>query len=482
KTEFELGAFGTPTEIVVSENDVEVQKKTFEVDENGLLQDETSAGLVVPIARHDPEGRTFVTYDFEGGATIVTEFDPLGYPRGYTLPVGQGTELTEFNDSGTLARLTDRRNEDTRFTYDEYDEPETVNNWRADITILRDTTRTRSVGGTRTVYKAPGAVTLDEEYAPDCLGRPTRTVRTGSGTEAASSESSLLYDSSGDLVMVTETQGGASSEEGDGKTEYTFVYDGFGRLYQESVDERLVRTILYDVDDNVVSIDIPDGGVTTLAPDSFNAPLQVTGPDGTVEITQQDAVGRVVREEVLSPEGASVLLRSYTYDDLDRPLSITDTVIDGDDQRPVLYEYAYSADRLTTTLNIRAGGETRTSSVTRELAGRVASSTDAEGTTTRLTYTGPDLTGIEVIRAGEDNRVTRQSLVPDQGGRTTSLTLTGASVDDPEAASRTITYRYDTRDNVLEETVSGGVSVVRTYDAFDRLRSESLGEQQTTYT
>ncbi|MEL6545190.1 MAG: RHS repeat-associated core domain-containing protein, partial [Myxococcota bacterium] len=282
--------------------------------------------------------------------------------------------------------------------------------------------------------------------------------------------------------MVTETQGGASSEEGDGKTEYTFVYDGFGRLYQESVDERLVRTILYDVDDNVVSIDIPDGGVTTLAPDSFNAPLQVTGPDGTVEITQQDAVGRVVREEVLSPEGASVLLRSYTYDDLDRPLSITDTVIDGDDQRPVLYEYAYSADRLTTTLNIRAGGETRTSSVTRDLAGRVASSTDAEGTTTRLTYTGPDLTGIEVIRAGEDNRVTRQSLVPDQGGRTTSLTLTGASVDDPEAASRTITYRYDTRDNVLEETVSGGVSVVRTYDAFDRLRSESLGEQQTTYT
>ncbi|MEL6547236.1 MAG: hypothetical protein AAFQ82_21610, partial [Myxococcota bacterium] len=81
-TEFQRGAFGTPTEVRVSEGGSQVSLRSFDVDGVGLVREETSESQRIPIA--------------------------------------------DYNPSGTVSRQTDLRGEATDFSYDEYDEPERI--------------------------------------------------------------------------------------------------------------------------------------------------------------------------------------------------------------------------------------------------------------------------------------------------------------------------------------------------------------------
>jgi RHS repeat-associated protein len=371
-------------------------------------------------------------YDGKGNLTKVTE--PEGSPR-YTTTYA-------WNQNGTLASMTDARNNTTTFP----------------------------------TYDASGFATKQV----DPLGRVTE----------------MNYDDDGLLRWIQDPLHAAASG-GNPETYRTyFFYDSFHRQGAQSTpkltaaNEVIYSSVSFDPNDNVVSERAPDyapwgGQTTTTSFDVMDRPLLTTGPDkaadqqGERTLNAYDTAGRLT--SVTLPKGIDTAATDdfsifYDYDLLDRVTRETRYLTGSGETRALRTHYCYDAPgdlrRVTkpkaalTTVDCGAAPaafttlydydklhrlvkvtdpEGRTKSFGYDPNGNESSFTDAQGTKTTADYDQRDMV-TKVIQPFSSTRDVVTKYVYDPVGNLSKLISPrawDASSDKQSFTDYVTTYTYD---------------------------------------
>jgi RHS repeat-associated protein len=185
---------------------------------------------------------------------------------------------------------------------------------------------------TRLAISSPGGPLLSEAYAYDAAGNLTQTTSSRDGV------SIYAYDALNRLIGVSspdfnaaygyDAVGNRTSAGG-----VTYTYDAGGRLISASDG----TTYNYDAAGNLIKR-IQSGQTMTLTWDTQSRLTRIDYSNGTYSAYQYDAVGRRISKRLpdgtliyyvyigddLAQEldGSGAVIASYTYDGLDRPISL----------------------------------------------------------------------------------------------------------------------------------------------------------------
>jgi RHS repeat-associated protein len=278
-------------------------------------------------------------------------------------------------------------------------------------------------------------------------------------------EVNYTYTLAGDLDAVTDPLGGVTDYGYDaqrrlttikdprGVTFLTNVYDGQGRVSQQTDGEGNVWQIAYG--QNQTTVTEPEGGVTTYgfdaqkritsetdqlghttsyAYDAAGNVDQITRPGGAVTTRDYDGAGNLIAET--DPEGGT---RSYAYDAQNRLTSFTD-------ERNKTWSFDWDVDDDLVEITDPA---LETTTFTHNAAGQPLTITDENGHTTTLVYDARgNLTSAtnpegEQTTFGYDSRnqltsITRPGLAAEAYGRNALGDLT--SITTPEGHQTAFTY------------------------------------------
>lgn len=517
---------------------------TYELDDNGdpVLDDNGNPSLLPIFARHklntytDPNGHS-TTYEYEqtrqvfstpGGVQVNAPYSSV---RQVVEPVdGARRQVTAFDydfTAGTTG-LTNARGVDNRFEMNTYgsvsrlEKPfgATETQWSDEDVLPLARTNARDVRATFG-YDEHGNV-LTERVA-DQFNRAftyagfdggtiknrveTRTDRNGHTTE-------FEYDDKGNLVRVTDPEGGVTvhgyNDRGDRLSTRDprgnvtqFRYDEYGNLSQ--VIDALGHVTKTDWNKRGLPVRITDanGNVTVHDYDDLGRRILTVNPDGTeVSFTWDDAgnkrtetdergftttfdydqQNRLIRET--RPDGS---FREMDYDEngnqiLERDWNgnVTTFEYDADDRlerktepegRVTEYTYDAVGNKLTETVldaNDPTGETAQTTTWTYDALNRVETVTDPEGGVTAYSYDG------------EGNKLTET----DPEGRTTTFEYDKNNrlekITDPEGG--VTIHEYDFNGNKTAEIDAKGRRRELVYDELNRLRIErdALGHA-TTY-
>jgi RHS repeat-associated protein len=465
----------------------------------------------------DRAGRsTHVGYDTTGLPTRMVS--PADTPGG---PPGNPTIGVEYDLAGRVTAIVGERNNRTEFDYD----------------AAGHQTRVRDPLGNETgmSYDAAG----HEIARTDPLGHTTRTVYDALGRAVETifpdgTASTTTYDSLGNVVAETDQAGHTTRFEYDALKRLTAVIDALGQRTEYAYDE--AGNLIRQTDAN--------GHVTRFEYDGVGRRTAVVRPLGQRSETVYDAVGNVIRTTDFNgatitydydsnnlltarhlPDGTSVTFTytpsgqrrtvtdgrgttGYTYDARDRLLSRTEP-----DGTTITHTYDPSGNVATVTTPAgttayRYDGLSRLTTVTDAGGGVTAYSYDSAGNLIGTSL--PNHTS-EVRQYDDLNRLTavettgpgggilanfRYTLDADgnpvgateQGGRTVNYAydplnrLVTESVSDPGGGKRTIGYTYDAVGNRLTRDDSVEGETADTFDANDRLQTETLNGVVTSYT
>lgn len=381
--------------------------------------------------------RTEYGYDSVGRLTFKTTPPTAGFPAGTTTTWAytDGTEAG-FGGVGTQPRglLKSATLPGNRTTVHAYDD-------KGDLRRTVD------------------PVGLTTSYGYDALGRVTSSTESSDAFPGGLT-TSWAY---GPLSQVlTETKPGAANVV-DGvvhTARTTYEYDSNGNMVTTSVadltggDATRVTRLAYDDNDRVVSATDPVGGVTAVTYDDVGNVATTVDPRN------------VTTRSVYTPRSQ---LASTTV------LGFVDNPVDPGTPRDLVVEsFAYDP------------------------AGRLASSTDAMGTTTAYTYFDNDLPARTTVRAYRNPDGTTRDIVLSSreydaagivirevadGGRITRTTAYDAagqlvtSALDPAGLNRVTSLVYDANGAVVARTLAGGGRAETTqwsYDAAGRLVTETV--------
>ena len=418
----------TPGGRLASETDATGRTTSYSYDTAGRL-----------IATEQPSGAT-TTYAYDADGRVVTE----------TSPEGRVTTTT-YDDAGQVLTVDDPASGLTTNTYSP----------RGDLA-----TRTDATGGT---------VTWDH----DGMGRVT-TV-----TDPLGRETTYDYDTRGNRVLRVDAKTGerewhydladrvtAEIDPLDRTTSYT--YDNLGRLDVRTDGAGRTETYGYDAAGQITSVTYASGTPTAYTYDEegrrttmvdssgtmlwyYNKTGQVTGADGTGSedlAWAWDAAGR--RTVITYPDGSRYKnvydtdgnLSKVQRDDNGTWVDVADNTYDDDgnliDQDQIGgHSRAWTLDATTglvSTYEEAAGGTpTKTTAVTYDDAGRIA--TEATGGVT-TTYDYDDAGQLlEVDRTTGDD----ETYAYDELGRRTTSTV----------GTTTTTYQWDAASQLTRRTVAG---------------------------
>jgi len=396
---------------------------------------------------------------------------------------GNRTSTFGYNSPGDLVSATDPLGNERRLSTDE---------------IGRTTSVSDALGFTATAqYNGVSAVTMI--------------------TDPLAQDTHVTYDASGRLASVIDPRNNAVEsyqyDSGDRLTGRTdallkstgYQYDPAGRLVQITDRKGQITTFDYDSASRIARINFPDA-TQTRTYDSLGRLAEIREGSSTIAYAY-DIVGRVIRESTDSAAGRHevayeydtlnrVVRRtmnggdptSYTYDNADRPLTIT--------YRNQVTPYAWdNASRLI--------GKTLPDGIQQSVQ------YDDADRITQIRYLKPDTTLIETIAYTYDangQRVSKSSgsasiqetpttASYDTANRLTGLTLaatgqtfTLAYDDNGNLATKTdqanpanvTTYTWDSR-NRLTGINAPGVIAVFTYDAFGRRMSRTVNGNTVGY-
>jgi RHS repeat-associated protein len=362
--------------------------------------------------------------------------------------------------------------------------------------------------GEPTEERDPTGLQVTTRY--DANGRPIKTIYPSytvpGSTTTLTPETSAEYDNVGQLTRTVDARGNATA----------LTYDMLGR---------------------VTKVTSPDNGIARYAYDTVGDVLAVTDPTGARQTATYDYLGRqetateVVRQtgsghrtdyeygpggwlaKVTSPDGVKA---SYTYNAVGEAITATDPALavtnyqyNGAGQliRTTLPDNTYSsttydlAGRAVATRDYNAANTLlRTTGVTYDKAGNVATSTDARGAVTKFAYdaTGLLTTQVEPVSATESITT---SFGYDAAGRPTRFTdgrtndfwntynswgltqsrIEPATTAHPAEDDRKFTTIYDIGGLPVKEIQPGGVELVHTYDEMGQLtRSSGTGAETAT--
>jgi RHS repeat-associated protein len=443
----------------------------------------------------DPDGDTsFLTYDAHNNVTSTTTCAAVNncqtsYASYYENPANP---LDPRNDRQTDAR--DARSSSS--TDPTYDTVTTYTTTGLVATVATPPTPACPAGCTKTY-----AYTKGTEPAVGGGTEPAGLV--ASITAPGGAVTSYAYNSAGDVAQVTDPLGlvtkytydnlGRELTETQISGTYpaglttSFSYDGLGRTLTETdppVTDRVtgavhtkVTTYTYDPDSDILTTKISDatgGDPSRTTTDTYTAHGQLA--------TTTDPLGNVT---------------SYTYDSFGNMATRTNPA-----GQTTAYAYDAAGDLLTTTLQGYTGNPASPiapenlveESRAYDPAGRLASVTNAVGTTTDYTYFDNNQLATSYVPApGTSTPMANVTTYGyDAAGNPTSQTGPGGLVTnaaynadnqpvtqtrDPSGADRVTSATYDAAGNVTSESLTGGgvtQTETMTYNALGQQLSETI--------
>ena len=247
-------------------------------------------------------------------------------------------------------------------------------------------------------------------------------------TDALGGKTTRVYDSNGNLLSVTDSEGYTTS----------YTYDKLGRVTSTIDANGAVTTVTYDANGNIVKLVQADGHEITYSYNARNELVSYVDAEGYIHSFTYDGNGNVTSET--DGNGNTT---SYTYDGLDRVVS----AVNGEDG---ISEVVYDADGRMVKVFDEEGGET---SYSYDADDRLVAMTDAEGYVTTFTYDAMD----------------RVVTMTDANGGVTSYTYTkrGEVATKTDAEGYVISYEYDGNGNLVSKTDPDGYTTEYTYNALD---------------
>ncbi len=404
---------------------------TFEYDEFGNKVKETlakgSADELITVHVYDGFGQRVSTtragaiatfaYDSDGNLTSIT--DPLGNAR-----------TIEYDIAGNMTAVTGPEGSRVEYTYDALSNPITRKDALGNVTTL-----TYDAAGKLTSLKDP----LDRitGLESDFDERPTAV------TDALGNRIEFKYDAEDNLVKITQ---------GDAVT--TRAYDSSNRIISET-----------DAEGNTTSYEYVTQAGCSSCGASLSMPVKETDPLGNIieftfdkndrVTTSIDPLTNVIgftydtHSRVLSKTDANGNMTKFEYDLLGRVVMQTDA---NGGNLIANYDAIGNLDSLTDQ-------EGNTTTYEYDLVGRVTKETRPMGQRTEYTYYKDGL--VKTIKDAE-GKVTGYAY--DAAKRLTGIT---------SADGNQHTLGYDAVGN-MTEYVSGDVSSTMTYDALNRMLSETV--------
>ncbi len=449
--------------------------------QDGSEERDTYDGKDNRTSHTDRNGHT-TWYRYDAGSRLTGIVNPLGQEtvltydeNGQITSVGvEGKELlrSTYDGKGRLERRSDALGRTTRYTHDHRGLPTAIEAPDGSLTTLTYDEK----GSILTVTDPYGAVTA---YEYDGLGRVTATTdpegnrttytrdamdRIRTVTDPAGNTRGYTYNESGKVIKIKDFDG----------NEETITYNSINRpgCLTDKEGRQTIRR--YDSMWNVAEEVSPTGAVTRYAYDRNNRLQRVelceneTASPAAVQENTYDPAGNLLctkAGEHVQKEGQEntadmnvMTSMAYTYDALNRVASMTDA--GGSTTR-----YAHDAfgnltavtDPNGNTMTFRYNG-----------AGELTEKTDIHGNTTRYTYNS--LGQVETI-TDPNGSTTTHGYAP--GGRHMKTTYPGGS---------SITYTYDANGRVRTKQHSNGYALTYTYDSLGRITEvTSSKNQKKTY-
>jgi len=371
------------------------------------------------------------TYDELG--RVVAERDRAGNVTNYEYDVaGQRTAviMSLVADPENSGQMTRPRYE---YVYDKYRNLQTVKDPKGYVTRF-----TYDSQGRQLTVRLPGGQVESQAY-----NTKSQQIR---GTDANGQVTEFLYDSQNRVQTKNLYAAGATLPT---KT-VTYEYDDLSRV-KKIIEPGRTTEFTYDLNNRLTRVTSPEGTigyeydeVRKLLTRTYTG--DVNNPTSDIRYSY-DAVGRMKTVTVLKQSGQSVPtnLQTVTY--------VYDAVNLRSVVRPNGVTTDYTYDQLDRLTNVVTNGP----------VGLIAS----------VHYT-LDATGHR-MRADENN-----------GGiiRTVDYTYDGAyrlTSETIDNGARAITYKYDLAGNRLERNDSAEGITTYFYDVNDRLLTETLGNQLTSY-
>jgi RHS repeat-associated protein len=453
-------------------------------------------------------GTTSYNYDPAGHMTAVTDalnhttqldYDLAGQQTAMRSPMGNWTQYSynargwitqvqdplgnlstiAYNPAGNVTAITDQLNHTSTYSYDALNR-QTV---AQDPLGLLVTTSYDTVGNVTSVVNANGVTT---SYAYDSDNRLTsETDAVGTSVQRTVSTG---YNAVGDATTVT-----------DGNSHVTtLAYDALNRV--SSVTDQLshMNTISYDAASDVTAVRNALSHTGTIGYDALHSPVAVTNPLGHTGTVALDAAGDTAA--TIDPLGdvsaAMIDPLGQTVGTVDALGNVTQGVVDPDGNVRMVVdpggnETHYVRDRLgRVTSTITPIG---TSTMAYDAAGRVTSTTDADGRLIQYSFDNDDRVTGEIWKSAAGVTLNVVTFTWDNDGNLFTAangngteTYTYDSLDRVQSYTnvfgQVLTYSYDANDNVTLRTDSLGGTLTYVYDVANRLTSEQFSGTGATGT
>jgi RHS repeat-associated protein len=453
----------------------------------------TTSGTYSPMGRTTSKSVTSNTPGYTGTLATSWQLDQRGLPTSQTNPNGNVTSLS-YDEAGRLAvtvlptvdvesggGATTAIHPLTRRGFDTFGDQVEAQDANDNVAVTGYDANGRAVSQTLPNYTPPGSstpITAVKLNAYDAIGNLIQV------TDPLLKVTKYEYDQLGDVAQVTAPDGGKTHSTFDTNGETLSVtdptgaqaqatYDHLGRRLTTTAIERFPSTAAHTTTNSyAASADNPDGawlasstsptgvvtsykynnaGETTAVTDGagnttgyrydlLGRRAAVVAPDGTSATVAFDQAGNVVTEQNRDAAGAVLTTRSAVYDSNGNLRSSTDA-------RGHTSTFTYDP---TNALTKEVQPVTDTSSITtsfgRDAAGNRTRFTDGRGNSWIYTYNSWNLPESVIEPA-----------TPTYGGM----------------ADRTTTTTYDARGQATAQTLPGGVTISRTYDAVGKLRTQA---------
>lgn len=266
------------------------------------------SGLITETA-YDSDGRIVSVTRGDGGSSVFS-YDASGRQTTVTRPSGVATETRE-DGMGRVIRASSSEGEALIFDRD-------ANGLLIglDDALGHHDFELDSLGNIAEIRDATGAVV---QYIRDPLGRPT-TIRVTPSPGSPTLSTTYTYDAVGNVVAVEDPLGGVT----------TLDYDAVRRLTRRQLPNGITTTYTYDALDQVLEIVHTEGGGAVLASVTYERrglgePTRITREDGTYRVLEYDDALRLIRETFFDAADQPLESIVYIYDDAGNRLTRTDT-------------------------------------------------------------------------------------------------------------------------------------------------------------
>jgi RHS repeat-associated protein len=397
-----------------------------------------------------PAGET-ATYAYSSSNDLAQSVDTNGVTTAYAYDSShnlisasggsQPLQSFHYDSSGRLTAVTDALGNVTSVSSDVAGQQQTVTD---PLGLLTTIYTMDDLGDIVRIDRVSGGTTLTSRATYDSLGHVL------SRTDALSHTWTGAYDTSGNLLSLNRPGGGAT----------TLTYDASGAPLAVRDAAGHQSTMEYDPSGNLVTFTDAAGGVQHLTYDSAGNRTSLTDASGNRSTFTFDSAGH--NTSITDPLGHTT---SFTYDASGRLTGRTDAAGN-------LASYAYDSAAHVTSVTDALGGRW---TYTYAAFGLVATVTDPAGAATAYGYDGnhyltsvTDALGhVTAYAYDADGRLVRWT---DPAGGTSTYAYDGfgrlASTTDP--TGRATSFAYDAAGRLTSKTLPNGGVYSYTYDANNR--------------